>query len=102
MEKTKSYDFDVLIGAVFDGIDWGTERVFQQQCAKAKEQDINLKILNTKLSDVVSTGYMYSYGQHCLMREKYSRLKEILYNFLTYSTLDLLTLIPSWKNLKQD
>lgn len=40
------------IGAVFDGIDWGTERVFQQQCAKAKEQDINLKILNTKLSDV--------------------------------------------------
>lgn len=48
--------FYVLIGAVFDGIDWGTEKVFQQQCAKAKELDINLKILNTKLSDVVSTG----------------------------------------------
>lgn len=46
--------FYVLIGAVFDGIDWGTEKVFQQQCAKAKELDINLKILNTKLSDVVS------------------------------------------------
>nr|XP_022296720.1 uncharacterized protein LOC111106357 [Crassostrea virginica] len=40
------------IGAVFEGMDWGTEKVFQQQCDRAEELGISLLILHTELSDV--------------------------------------------------
>ncbi|XP_062622236.1 uncharacterized protein LOC134283772 [Saccostrea cucullata] len=40
------------IGEVFEGMDWGTDKVFQQQCDKAKQLGINLLILDTQLSDV--------------------------------------------------
>ncbi|XP_056001123.1 uncharacterized protein LOC125655392 isoform X2 [Ostrea edulis] len=40
------------IGEVFEGMDWGTDQVFVQQCEKAKQLDLNLLILDTKLSDV--------------------------------------------------
>ena len=44
----------MLTGAVFEGMDWGTEKVFQQQCDRAEELGISLLILHTELSDVVS------------------------------------------------
>ena len=53
----------MLTGAVFEGMDWGTEKVFQQQCDRAEELGISLLILHTELSDVVSiTDYqLYHY-----------------------------------------
>lgn len=42
-----------IVGEVFEGMDWGTDQVFVQQCEKAKQLDLNLLILDTKLSDVV-------------------------------------------------
>lgn len=41
-------------GDIFCGMDWGTEKVLQQQAAVAQRLGVKLKLLTTELSDVVS------------------------------------------------
>ena len=41
-------------GGIFCGMEWGTDRVLEQQLAVARKLGVNVKLLTTKLSDVVS------------------------------------------------
>ena len=45
--------FGDVVGQFFEGIDWGTDKVLQQQIETGKKLGIKLKLLSTQLNDVV-------------------------------------------------
>ena len=46
--------FNIIIGQLFKGIDWGTDKVLQQQIEAASVLGLKLKLLATELNDIVS------------------------------------------------
>ena len=44
---------DLIVDQFFEGIDWGTDKVLQQQVEVGEKLGVKLKLLSTKLNDVV-------------------------------------------------